>query len=176
MNSLHLLPLGAKTAPPGSIGGKPPVGEALSSIKKVPLAIGPASNAAPAAGPAPKPTVPAGAEQLAQARANTVQAAEDRKAQAEKAAAAAKAAAEAKKEAAELANGTLEREVGLVEGTMKVFVDLVDPVRKKSVFRVFGPEEASTPVEAPAPKSTGVVTNAYTRNTAPLPLKDVGIA
>jgi hypothetical protein len=175
MNALQLFPPGAKTAPPVSIGGKPPVGEALSAPKKVPLSVGSATNAAPVAGAAPKPIVPNGAEQLAQARANTVQAAEDRKAQAEKAAAAAKEAAEAKKEAAELASGALEREVGLVEGTMKVFVDLVDPVRKKSVFRVFGPEEASAPVETPAPKSTGV-TNAYTRNAAPMPLKDVGIA
>lgn len=180
MNALQLLPLGAKTAPPGSTGGKSPVGEALSFGKKTPVApvFGPTTKDAAAA--TGKPIAPNAAEQLAQARANTVKAADDRKAQAEKAAAAAKEAAEAKKEAAELANGSLERQVGLVEGTMKVFIDLVEPGSKKSLFRVFGPEEKQNPNEpkeapAEAPKNAGV-TNAYTRNTAPMPLKDVGIA
>jgi hypothetical protein len=178
MNALQLLPLGAKTAPPVSTGGKAPVGEALSAAKKPPAAappnIGPSNNPAPAAGPAAKSVAPQAAEQLAQARANTIKAADERKVQAERAAQAAKEAAQAKKEAAELSDGPLEREVGLVEGTTKVFVDLVDPALKKSVFRVFGPEDAPQQTEA-APKGPGV-TNPYTRNSAPTPLKDVGIA
>jgi hypothetical protein len=150
MNTLQPLPPGAPVAPSVPKTGKAPGGEALSSDKKAfvaPTIIGPAapssgSGTTPANGVTggAKPLVPNAAEQLADAREATVEAASERKAQAEKAAQAAKEAAEAKKQAAAEQSGTLERKVGLVEGTTEVFVDLVDPVRKTSVFRVFGPQ------------------------------------
>jgi hypothetical protein len=125
-------------------------------------------------------------QQLAEARSKTVGAADERKAQVDKAQAekakAAKEAAEARKQAEEeavtLDVGTLDREVGLVEGTTKVFVDLVDPVRKTSVFRVFGPSEtepAIQPAAEPRPAPAGAA-NAYTVAGASLPLKDLGVA
>ena len=186
MNTLQPLPPGAKTAPSVPITGKPPAGEAGSFAKKVPVdqsLVGPAValNANPTGNTnsvtvSAKPLVPTGAEQLADAREATVEAAAQRKAQAEKAAQAAKQAAEAKEKAAALESGTLERKVGLVEGTTEVFVDLVDPVRNQSVFRVFGPQDETGPKEeAPAAPPTGAAT-AYTPPGAPSVLKDVGVA
>lgn len=173
MNTLQPVPNGAQTAPPVSFGGKASGAEASSFAKKAPVSL---PSFGPAAAPSTSGAKPASAEeQLASARAATIKAADERKAQAEKAAAAAKEAAEAKKQAAELASGALEREVGLVEGTLKVFIDLVEPESKRSLFRVFGPEDAQKPKqEDPAPKNAGA-TAAYTR-AAPVPLKDVGVA
>lgn len=145
--------------------------------------------AAPKAPDSVLPDIAAGSEQpLADARTGTVQATDERKAQVEKVQAekakAAREAAEARKKAEEeavtLDIGTLDRKIGLVEGTTEVFVDLVDPVHKKSVFRVFGPEEkpAAEPApaeETPRPAQPGA-NNAYTRAGSSLPLKDLGVA
>lgn len=120
---------------------------------------------------------------LAEARAHFASAAEERKAKTEQARAekAAREAEEARKRAEEAAVrvdiGTLEREVGRVEGTNKVFVDLVDPILRESVVRVFGPSEkaAAAPAETPQPGRPGAA-NAYTVAGASLPLKDLGTA
>jgi hypothetical protein len=171
MNALQLPPVGA-AAPSAPQGKSPATAEAPSS---------PLKKAAPSN---PEIVAPdSGADQqLAEARSQTAQAAGERKAQVEKTQAekakAAKEAAEARRRAEEeavtLDIGTLDREIGLVEGTTKVFVDLVDPVHKKSVFRVFGPPEKSAePAPAAAPTEAK---NAYTRTGAPLPLKDLGVA
>lgn len=166
MNALQISPLGA-TAPP-ALSGKDPGAADVSLIPK--------------AKPQPTLGVPeAVADQhLAEARANFASAAEDRRVKAEKARAeqAAKQAAEAKRRAEEAAVtldiGTLEREVGHVEGTNQVFVDLVDPIHKQSVVRVFGPSEDQT-AAPPQPAVPGAA-NAYTLAGATLPLKDLGVA
>src|SRR5688572_28213800 len=121
MNTLQLLPPGARTAPPGPTGGKPSAGEASSIGKNqaAPPANGPQTSEQPAAtANTGKPLTPTASEQLAQARASTAKALDARAEQAEKAAQAAKEAAAAREETAAQANGTLEREVGLIEGTM----------------------------------------------------------
>ena len=184
MNAIQLSPLGA-TAPPAPGKGSGGV-EALSSPSK--KAGSKPEIVAPDSGVDSSGT----AQQLADARSNTVQAADERKAAVEKSQAekakAAREAAEARKQAEEeavtLDIGTLDREIGLVEGTTKVFVDLVDPVHKKSVFRVFGPPEKAKeqPAAEPAPAADPTrpapaeANNAYTRAGAPLPLKDLGVA
>jgi len=173
MNTLQLSPFGA-TAPAASPGKPVATAEALSpSAKKT----GPKPDIAASDSEASHVSTD---QQLTEARSQTVQAAAERKAQVEKIQAekakAAKEAAEARKaeeEAVTLDIGTLDREIGLVEGTTKVFVDLVDPVHKKSLFRVFGPPEKATEPPASAPTEAK---NAYARNGAPLPLKDLGVA
>jgi hypothetical protein len=173
MNTLQLSPLGA-TAPPASPGKPAAAAEALSFPSKK---TGSKPDIAVSdSGASPVSTD----QQLTEARSQTVQAASERKAQVEKTQAekarAAKEAAEAREaeeEAVTLDIGTLDREIGLVEGTTKVFVDLVDPVHKKSLFRVFGPPEKASEPPATAPTE---VKNAYTRTGAPLPLKDLGVA
>lgn len=194
MNTLQPLPPGAKSAPSVPTTGKPPFGEATPFAKKIPVDQSLAGPAVPLNTPAvalntsagtngvtggAKPLVPPAAEQLADAREATSEAVAQRKEQAEKAAQAAKEAAEAKKKAAALEGGTLERKVGLVEGTTEVFVDLVDPVRERSVFRVFGPQDEAQHKEqahtAAQPQNTGATT-AYGRTGAPSVLKDVGVA
>ncbi len=173
MNTLHLSPVGAKTAPPGLAGGSPPsAAEGLVTSKSTP-------NPRFA-----KSLGPDAAQQLADARASTLQAATDRKARVDTAvedAKEAKKAREARDAAAKekapvkIDLGTLDRKVGLVEGTTKVFVDLVDTAQKRPVARVFGPSEAAVE-PPPAPKTPAGVTNAYTRAATAQPLKDVGVA
>ena len=168
MNALQISPLGA-IAPPASPGKDPPPDVSTSSK---------AARAAPKADiGAPEAVAD---QQLAAARANFASAAEERKAKAEKARAEriAKEAAEAQRRAEEAAVqldiGTLERQVGTVEGTNKVFVDLVDPILKQSVVRVFGPsEKEAAPAETPAPPGAAT---AYTVAGASLPRKDLGVA
>lgn len=171
MNALQISPLGA-TAPPTSPGKDP-----AASL---------ASSPSPSAKPKFKPDIgpETGTEQkLAEARAHSVQVTDDQKAQAEKAQAekaqAEKEAAARKKaaeEAVTLDIKTLDREVGLVEGTTKVFVDLVDPVHNTSLFRVFGPsDKAAEAAPEPRPAPPGAA-NAYTLAGATLPLKDLGVA
>jgi len=171
MNTVQISPLGS-TAPPASSGKDPGAADASQAHK-------------PKAKPQPELTAPeAVADQhLAEARANFASAAEERKAKAEKARAekAAKEAAEARKRAEEAAVqldiGGLQREVGLVEGTTKVFVDLVDPLRKQAVVRVFGPSEDNESTEAPADSGqTRPAANAYAPAGAAQPLKDLGVA
>lgn len=169
MNTLQLSPLGANAPPASSGKDTAPSGASLSP--------------APKAKPQPELGVPDATadQQVAEARANFVSAAEERKAKAEKARAekAAKEAAEAERRAEQAAVtldiGTLERQVGRVEGTNKVFVDLVDPILKESVVRVFGPPEKQA-VAAEAPPTRPGAANAYTVAGASLPFKDLGVA
>ena len=189
MNTLQALPPGAKSAPSVPTTGKAPAGEASPFAKTAPAAspiIGPSglskvdSESIPANNGVTggtKPLVPPAAEQLADAREANVQAAEERKARAERAAEAAKKA-EAKQQAAPESGG-LERKVGFIEGTTEVFVDLVDPVREKSVFRIFGPEDGHEHQEPEQPQPTqpqNPAATAYTRTGSPRVLKDVGVA
>lgn len=162
MNVIQISPLGA-TAPSASSGkGHGPPAESAPHPKAKPQFASPDATAD---------------QQLAEARANFASAAEERRAKAEKARAekAAKEAAEAKKRAEEAAVqldiGTLEREVGTVDGTNKVFVDLVDPILRQSVARVFGP-----PADGgePRPAAAGAA-NAYAPAAAPPPAKDLGV-
>lgn len=172
MNTIQISPLGA-TAPPAPKGKDPGASDA---------------SLAPNAKATPQPELSApeavADQHLAEARADFAGATEERKAKAEKARAekAAKEAAEARKRAEEAAVqldiGGLEREVGLVDGTTKVFVDLVDPVRKQSVVRVFGPSDnkAADTMPAPSGPARPGAANAYTTAGASLPLKDLGVA
>lgn len=151
MNTLQLAPLGVK-APSGPTGVNP-VAEASSTPAKAP----------PKAKISPLPAAATHAEQqqrLAEARANTARAAAERKAQAE--------AASSETESAPV--DTLDRKVGLVEGTLKVFVDLVKPPGDQAVFRVFGPSDNPAP-----PRTSAAASNAYTRGPA-VALKDLGTA
>jgi hypothetical protein len=67
-----------------------------------------------------------------------------------------------KAEAARPVRTQLTRQVGLVDGSFDVFVDLADPSTKRRVFRVFGPSPFAPP---PA-----VATQAYAAGVeAPLP-------
>lgn len=79
----------------------------------------------------------------------------------------------AEKAAVQLDIGTLERQVGTVEGTNKVFVDLIEPILRQPVARVFGPSETQVPV--PAEPRPGPA-NPYTPAGATPPLKDLGVA
>jgi hypothetical protein len=183
MNTFQLSPLGA-TAPPTAPPGKPAVvADASAPSSKKPFK---PEIVAPDTGTG----APSTDQQLAEARSHTVQATEEHKAQvekvqAEKAQAAKEKAAEARKaqeEAVTLDIGTLDRKIGLVEGTTKVFVDLVDPVHQRSVFRVFGPSEAAKddsaeqpPADAPRP-APAEANNAYTRIAGTPPHKDLGVA
>lgn len=153
MNTLQLAPLGVK-APPGPTGGNP-VAEASSTPAKPKI-----QSLATAATHAEQQ------QRLAEARANTARAAAERKAKAEA------AAADASAEAPPVVD-TLDRKVGLVDGTFKVFVDLVKPPGDQAVFRVFGPSEHVPP--APEPRTSAAASNAYARGPA-VPLKDLGVA
>lgn len=150
MNALQLAPLGV-TTPPGPTGGSPPVGEALSTpgySKPQPLTS--SSHAAQQ-------------QRLAEARANTARAAAERKAQAE---------ADAPEAPAPI--NSFDRKVGLVDGTFKVFVDIVKPPGDEAVVRVFGPPENAP---APQPRSSVAASTAYSRGAAgDLPPKDLGVA
>lgn len=150
MNSLQVAPLSVKLTPPGPTGGSPAVGEASSFS---------ATKSAQAASHA------AQQQRLADARANTARAAAERKAQAEESAATAKDAP------APVDN--FDRKVGLVDGTFKVFVDLVKPPGDEPVVRVFGPPENAP---APAPRAPAVASSAYERAGTALPSKDLGVA
>lgn len=163
MNALHLAPLSVASTPPGPIG-KPPTGEALSHASHHSSSVNPA---APGAKPAPR-SHEAQQQRLAEARANTAREAAERKEQAE--------ATPPSQDAAPV--DTFDRKVGLVDGTFKVFVDLVKPPEGEAVFRVFGPPEepAPEPAPEPEPRATTAAANAYARAGATLPLKDLGVA
>lgn len=154
MNTLQLAPLGVK-APPGPTGGYP-VAEAASTPAKAKVQSLPAAS-----------SYGEQQQRLAEARASTARATAERKAKAEA------AAAETAAPEAPAPVDTLDRKVGLVDGTFQVFVDLVKPPGDKAVFRVFGPAEHVPP--APAPRTSVAASNAYTREPA-VPLKDLGSA
>lgn len=67
---------------------------------------------------------------------------------------------------------TLNREVGLVEDTFKVFVDLVSPALQDHRFRIFGPRENAGPPLPPTPTTDPASAQAAYKasaGTAPLP-------